>query len=638
MRSSLVAALAGPLYILAAHGKPSSVLEHRQTLPDGWNLESKAPSNTSLGISIALAQPRLVDLEKALLQRAESQTPWAISLVELRTFQTPAEDAGAKVVSWLARNGAPGAVQDGAWVKLNATVETLRRIFDADMAYYTYNSNNTSENIGTDYTVLRTRSYSIPASLSSCVDFIFPLSHFMPPTSIHRHSTKHNDDRLTLKQSQHNQMKRGPNKASTPATACVPDTVTPNCIREVYNWPLPVTGDVPDPSSSSVRLGIAGFLDEYINYEDVADFLRTYAPGLSQQSSLHHHFNFTVELVNGGANIQTPRYRAGIEASLDVQYVMALAYPTQIIYYSTGGRGDKIDRNGHLVDSRHSDNEPYLKLLQYLVALPDSALPHILSISYSDDEQSVPWPYAMRVCQLFMQLTARGTTVLVATGDGGSRGIGRSVCKRNDGSGRRTLLPTFPASCPWVTAVGATDAPIVANVDGIMVSPPPPRIAANYSSGGFSNYFSRPSWQNSTVDIYVSSQAGAEKQGLFNSGGRAVPDISAMGSKFKVVLGGKPSSVDGTSASTPLVASMVAMANDARMRAGKPALGWLNPILYSDKTQSVLQDITKGTSRGCPFNETDAVPGWPATPGWDAVTGLGVPSDVSAFIKVLIDA
>ena len=638
MWSTLIAALVGPLHIFYAHGQPASVLEHRQTLPDGWMLESKAPLNTSLGISIALAQPKLADLEKALLQRAESQTPGAVSLAEIRAFQAPREDAGAKVISWLARNGAPGAVQDGAWVKLNATVEVLHRIFKADMAYYTYNSSNTRENNGTDYTVLRTQSYSIPSSLSTFVDFIFPLSHFMPPIGNHRLSTKDEDDWLKSKQSPPKQKKRHPNRAATPATACVPNTVTPNCIREVYNWPLLVTGDAPVPPSSSIRLGIAGFLNEYINYEDVADFLKTYAPGLSQQSSSDHHFNFTVELINGGANIQAPRYLAGIEASLDVQYAIALAYPTQIIYYSTGGRGDKIDSNGHLVDSRHSDNEPYLNLLQYLVALPDSALPHVLSISYSDDEQSVPQPYAMRVCRLFMQLTARGTTILVATGDGGSRGIGRSLCKRNDGSGKRTLLPTFPASCPWVTAVGATDAPSVANVDKMAASPSPPRIAADYSSGGFSNYFPRPSWQKSAVGVYVSSQAGVEKHGLFNAGGRAVPDISAMGSGFKVVWGGKPASVDGTSASTPLVASMVAMANDARMRAGKPALGWLNPILYSDRMQSVLQDITEGTSRGCPFDETNTVPGWPAMPGWDAVTGLGAPSDVSAFIKVLIDS
>ena len=63
--------------------------------------------------------------------------------------------------------------------------------------------------------------------------------------------------------------------------------------------------------------------------------------------------------------------------------------------------------------------------------------------------------------------------------------------------------------------------------------------------------------------------------------GHAVPDVSAMGEFFQVVVGGSIESVGGTSASSPTFAAIVALLNDERIAAGKPTLGFLNPLLYS---------------------------------------------------------
>ena len=86
----------------------------------------------------------------------------------------------------------------------------------------------------------------------------------------------------------------------------------------------------------------------------------------------------------------------------------------------------------------------------------------------------------------------------------------------------------------------------------------------------------------------------------------------------------------------PVFSSIIALLNDARFRAGKPALGFLNPWLYAIG-YTALTDITGGGSQGC--NGVDlqtgaVVPGasiipyasWNATQGWDPVTGLGVPN------------
>ncbi|CAK7198369.1 hypothetical protein SEUCBS139899_001030 [Sporothrix eucalyptigena] len=320
-----------------------------------------------------------------------------------------------------------------------------------------------------------------------------------------------------------------------------------------------------------------------------------------------------------------------MEASLDIEYAMALAYPARITYYSTGGRADQVSSASLRGDPRHSNNnEPYLELLQYMIALPDDLIPHVLSISYSDDEQTVPQPYANRVCQLFMQLAARGTTVLVASGDGGSHGVS-DACLHGEGPQRRALIPTFPASCPWVTAVGSTDTGIGA--PGKI----PPAVAADYSSGGFSNYFARPTWQNDSINSYL-NYLGDSKAGLYNRTGRGIPDISVIGSHFGVIWGGVPSATSGTSASTPVMASMLALINDQRLKAGKPSLGWLNGALYSPRVRGILEDVTMGASSGClPLNRTMWKSGWPAAPGWDAVTGLGVPNDFAKLTAALME-
>ncbi len=83
-------------------------------------------------------------------------------------------------------------------------------------------------------------------------------------------------------------------------------------------------------------------------------------------------------------------------------------------------------------------------------------------------------------------------------------------------------------------------------------------------------------------------------------------------------------------------AALVGLLNDARFRAGKSSLGWLNPLLYA-LGPKVLTDITTGQSIGCNGVNTQTgepepagagiVPGafWNATEGYDPVTGLGTP-------------
>ena len=49
------------------------------------------------------------------------------------------------------------------------------------------------------------------------------------------------------------------------------------------------------------------------------------------------------------------------------------------------------------------------------------------------------------------------------------------------------------------------------------------------SGGGFSNYFPRPSWQETVVQNYIDSYTGNLSASVFDRSGRAYPDVSSNG-------------------------------------------------------------------------------------------------------------
>lgn len=375
-------------------------------------------------------------------------------------------------------------------------------------------------------------------------------------------------------------------------------------------------------------MGLANFLGETCNRSDVSIFLQNFRPEAIAAAD-----TFKIQVIAGGNDQQTPNNSTqlkdgkNVEGNLDAETMIGIAWPTPLIAYNTGGSPE------FLPDALtvNNTNEPYLTWLQFLLAEPN--VPQVISVSYGDDEQSVPYSYATAVCNAFAQLGARGVSVLFASGDSG---VGRDgYCISNDGKNTRTFLPTFPASCvsissyypvcfinankdvkPYVTVVGGTR-----NIS--------PEIVAhdsrnNYTGGGgFSNYFARPSYQDSVVPAYVSSLNGQLK-GLFNASGRAYPDISAQAYHYLTIWNGSITVIDGTSAATPTAASIISLANDALIAAGKPVLGFLNPWLYSTGYKS-FTDITQGSAMGC--NTT----GFPAQRGWDAASGFGTPVSFTFF-------
>ncbi len=90
--------------------------------------------------------------------------------------------------------------------------------------------------------------------------------------------------------------------------------------------------------------------------------------------------------------------------------------------------------------------------------------------------------------------------------------------------------------------------------------------------------------------------------------------------------------VGGTSASSPQLAALVALANQLASQMGKQSVGYLNPILYTlpagDFTDIV--PLTFGTGAGVvTLNSNEqfgtGVSGMSTATGWDLTTGFGSP-------------
>lgn len=177
------------------------------------------------------------------------------------------------------------------------------------------------------------------------------------------------------------------------------------------------------------------------------------------------------------------------------------------------------------------------------------------------------------------------------------------------------LFPSWPASSPWVTAVGSTRFVNQPNASG-------PEMATDQfgSGGGFSTMFEAFDDQKADIAHYYKVAPQLPPEGSFPRGGRATPDVAALGEGFQVVIQGR--SVTWHDASAPTFAGLVSLLNEARLAKKMPAMGFLNPWLY--KHADAFTDITEGDNlRGRGLYRLPY--GFNCTVGWDPVTGLGTP-------------
>ncbi|KAI2470476.1 tripeptidyl-peptidase [Annulohypoxylon bovei var. microspora] len=571
------------LLLLFATAASAKVMDSLPAVPKGWAEVRQASPDDSVTLRVALPQQHATALEQAVLEISTPGHPnygMHMSRDQVRAYTAPTKRSVSSVVGWLSGSGVEPAVNND-WVTFTTSVKTADALLNAKFAWYQFGEGGSPK--------LRTLSYSVPDELAGSIDLIQPTTRFGQLGA--KRSTIF--EMQVLEPEEENAIKTN---VAIQAADCNTARITPACLKSLYN--IQYTA-----SAEGNLVAFSSYLEEYARYSDLQSFESQYLTAASGQ-------NFTVELVNGGLNDQSSSDDSG-EANLDVQYVLAISSPVPILEYSTGGRGPLVPTTD---EPGPSSNEPYLEFLTYLLDQEDSALPQTLSTSYGEEEQSVPADYALKICNMYMQLGARGVSVLFSSGDSGP---GDSCIRESDQA--PYFQPSFPAGCPYVTSVGATY-----NVA--------PEQAVSFSSGGFSSLHAQPAWQATAVNAYLKS-IGSTYSAYFNASNRGFPDVAAQGSRFAVIDKGRSSLLSGTSASSPVFAGVVALLNAARKSQGSPPLGFLNPWLYNNS--AALTDITSGYGSGCTSNSAFRNGArWNATAGWDPVTGLGTPN----FEKLLAAA
>lgn len=353
-----------------------------------------------------------------------------------------------------------------------------------------------------------------------------------------------------------------PPKASLSTSGQPGDTIDPDVIHRQYN--LTDAGSIGGRSATSQ--GVAAFEQAQFVPSDVAAF------------ETHYKLPEVIVQVNG------PN-KGGYfgEAGLDTQYIVA------------SGRG---------VPSWFIAQDAFDMLAWCEKVLNMTEPPSVLSISWGSGESGYKEDHMKAASSCFQKMGVQGISIFVASGDEGTGKQGLFSCNKFD--------TVWPASCPYVTAVGGTFLQLGTEQGW------------TGSGGGFSAVFPRLPFQEAAVKAYVAS-ASLPFSNLYTASGRAVPDVAALATNYRVFSGGvSRGTLTGTSASTPTFAGMVSVINDLLVAAGKPTVGFVNPALYAAAAAGdhgfLGFDVTNGNNKhgGC-------TAGFPAASGWDPVTGLGTP-------------
>jgi subtilase family serine protease len=329
---------------------------------------------------------------------------------------------------------------------------------------------------------------------------------------------------------------------------------------------------------------------------------------------------------------QDPQGWAG-EETLDVEAVHTMAPGADIVYIGAPNNYRDMDAIMNKVVDNH--------------------LADIVSNSYGYAGEALPTGTIKPQLDTQVQAAAEGITLFFSSGDNADE---------TNGVAGASPSPDWPASSPWVTAVGGTSAGVSQDnsrvfelgwettkrtLDKATTSWNAPTWLYG-SGGGTSRLFAQPSYQAGIVPGSISQSHGGSPM-------RAVPDVAALGDPSTGMLVGETQTfpdgsqqyseyrIGGTSLASPLYAGMFAL---AEQKAGH-AFGLANPVLYGAGRGNSI-DITKndiaaypGDVRSDYVNGVDGADGYVYSartfdsddaltihvrPGYDDVTGVGVPN------------
>uniref|UniRef100_A0A8C8SG18 Tripeptidyl-peptidase 1 n=1 Tax=Pelusios castaneus TaxID=367368 RepID=A0A8C8SG18_9SAUR len=534
-------------------------------VPAGWSHVGRVAPLDELVLTFAIRQRNVEHLADLVGRVSDPDSPHYgkyLSLEELGALVQPSPLTLSTVQKWLGAYSIQGC-------KTISTMDFLECIVPASTAERLLPGAQFHRYVSGQRSVVRSPvPYTIHEELAEHIDFVGGLHRFPAEGKVMNRASVMEEEVAAAGRNRHRR-------------AAFHLGVTPAVIRKRYNLTDMDIGALPNNSQACAQ-----FLEQYFHPADLAEFMQLFGSSFGHRSQ--------VDQVVGH---QGPG-KAGLEASLDVEYIMSAGANISTWVFSNAGR--------------HESQEPFLVWLLLLSNM--SSLPWVHSVSYGDDEDSLSRAYMERVNVEFMKAAVRGLTVLFASGDEGAG------CRTIAG-GRHAFRPSFPASSPYVTTVGGT-----AFKNPFQVTW---EVSDYISGGGFSNVFPMPDYQAAAVSNFLRSAPKLPPSSYYNSTGRAYPDLSALSDNYWVVTNRIPLPwVSGTSASTPVVGGIVALINDRRLQKSLPPLGFLNPVLYkllAKGSTAALYDVTHGCHLSC-LDAAVEGQGFCAGPSWDPVTGWGTPN------------
>jgi subtilase family serine protease len=319
------------------------------------------------------------------------------------------------------------------------------------------------------------------------------------------------------------------------------------------------------------------------------------------------------------------------EETLDIEAVHTMAPGADIVYVGSPNNYRDLDAVMNRVVDRH--------------------LADIVTNSYGYAGEALPPGYVKPQEDTYIQAAAEGISLFFSSGDSGDETFGDASA---------TPSPDWPASSPWVTAVGGTSMGVTQADTRLFelgwqtgtstwsrtTSSWGPLSYLYGGGGGTSRLFAQPWYQQGVVPNSIATYHGTAPAA------RVVPDVSALGDPNTGMLVGQTQRfsdgtyydeyrIGGTSLSSPLYAGMFALAVQ-----NHGSYGLANPALYAART--VSYDVTKSLRSTYPgairvnfVNSENGTDGYtyitrtfdwdePLTihvrPGYDDVTGVGSPA------------
>lgn len=558
------------------------------------HLLNRAASGNRVGVTVYLRLRHEAQLRSFLREAYQPGSPEYHHFLTPQQFHarfSPTPQQLESVRQWLAQTGLKvgNSPANRTYADAIGTVGQIESAFRVTENEYRYRGMTLRANAGAPI---------VPAALSSTVSFISGLdqSNLLIKPSVEEAppgegygtpgpcSQYWADHTATVSPSAHQY------GSSLPWLPC---GYTPPQIRAAYGVNhTALTG-------AGVRIGIVDAFASNTIVQDVNMFSAHY--GLPSLSASNFRQVVAPGIFNFPGNKQySPQGWFG-EETLDIEIAHAMAPGATIVY--GGAQNDRVPLDHTLI---------------YMI---DNHLADVISNSWGYYGEPTNYGQTHALDQAFLQAAAEGISVLASSGDSGDVAAYTGVAQAS-----------YPASNPWVTAVGGTSlalydgsgtknewgwgtysstltgsAPTETStaVTGTAWTPWPPTFFYG-SGGGASLHYAQPWYQQGVVPsaLSTSTTTASGTPVPFSAPHRVVPDVAMDADPNTGILTGETYAVSsdplvnagctaltpgyeycerrigGTSVASPMFAGVVALADQARFQASEGPIGFLNPVLY----------------------------------------------------------